>query len=119
DIGVVAGCTAKIEGEIAERYCSRFYRLNDDRLRHSYEDDIVQVQICVLRLRLSPRWKCAEDIFTTKDHQVIAFGEDHQARRRSKPTDNVRNPVSIAGESAHLRRRRAASTSSGAHGPRR
>src|SRR5262249_15880103 len=39
-----------------------------------------------------------------KDHQVIAFGEDHQARRRSKPTDNVGHRVCMSGESAHLRR---------------
>ena len=39
-----------------------------------------------------------------EDHQVIAFGEDHQVRRRSKPTDNVRNRVCMSSESAHLRR---------------
>src|SRR5262249_22613235 len=90
DHRVVTGRTAEIEDDIAERYSSGPYRLDNNGLRQSQEDHIVQIQVCVWRLRLGPRWKRPEDVFTVQDHQVIAFSEDDQARRRSKPADNVR-----------------------------
>src|SRR5262249_47291500 len=73
---------------------------------------VAQIQICVLRLRTGPAWKCPEDVFTVQHHQVIAFGENDETRRRSKPADNVepylygrRNCASLARFLARLARR--------------
>jgi hypothetical protein len=39
-----------------------------------------------------------DDIIAEQHHQVIAFSEDNQVRRRSDPADDVRHCIGMAGE---------------------
>src|SRR5262249_37808053 len=96
NIGVVAGCAGELKAQIAERYSAALYRLNHDRLRQGHKDDIVHIQICVLGLRPGPSWKWPEDVITVQHHQVIAFGENDEARWRSKSAYNVRDRICMA-----------------------
>src|SRR5262249_1947943 len=56
------------------------------------------MEVGVLRLSLRPRRKGACDIVAEHDHEVIAFGEDHQARWRPDPANDIRNRVRVTGE---------------------
>ena len=78
--------------------------LYDGRLGDGHHHDIVQIEIGVSRLRLRPRRERAEDVVAEERHQVIAFGEDHQARGRSDPADNVGHGVGVTGERANAGR---------------
>src|SRR5215831_10565178 len=98
DIRVEARPTADVEREVAERDCARTDHLYAYGLRQGYDDDIVEREVGVLRLCLRPRRERACDIVTEHDHEVIAFGEDHQARWRPDPTNDVRNRVRVTGE---------------------
>src|SRR5215470_4604778 len=56
------------------------------------------MEVGVLRLCLRPRREGACDIVAEHNHEVIAFGEDHQARWRPDPANDVRNRVRVTGE---------------------
>src|SRR5262249_42870293 len=98
DIGIEARPTADVEREVAERDCARTDHLYAYGLRQGYNDDIVETEVGVLRLCLRPRREGACDIVAEHDHEVIAFGEDHQTRWRSDPANDVRNRVRVTGE---------------------
>jgi hypothetical protein len=72
--------------------------LYNDRLRQGDHHNIGQIELAVLWLGLGPRRKCADDIVAEQHHKVIAFGKDHQARRRSDPPDDVRHCIGMTGE---------------------
>src|SRR5262249_43100613 len=98
DVRVETGAAACVEREIAEGYCAGAYHLDENGLRQGYEDDVRQIEIGVLRLRLGPCWERTDDLVARQHHQVIALSEDHKARRRSEPTDHVEHGVRVAGE---------------------
>ena len=50
-----------------------------------------------------PTTERRRDIVTEHHHQVIAFGKDHQARRRSDLADDVKNGVSVTVERSNAR----------------
>jgi hypothetical protein len=98
DIGVETRRTGEVDREIAERDCARTDDLDDHRLRQSHDHDVVQVEIRILRLCLGPIRERADDLLTEKDHQVIALGEDHEARWCPDPTDDVYDGVGVTVE---------------------
>src|SRR5262245_54252791 len=76
DVRIETGLAADVEREVAERDGSSPYHLHDNRLRYGHHDDIAQIEISILRLRLRPSREGAHDIVAEQRHQVIAFGKD-------------------------------------------
>jgi hypothetical protein len=77
--------------------------LDDRRLRQGHNHYVGQVEIGVLALRVGPGRKGPNNIVAEQHHQVVAFGEDHQARRRSDLADNVGYRVCVASERSNTR----------------
>src|SRR5215510_6358071 len=104
DIRVVAGGAGHVDSQVPKHNRARIDHLNDDRLRQGYKNDVVEVEIGILRLRFGPGRKGAENIIAVQDHEVIAFGEDHYACRCSEATDNVRHRICMSGERVNVGR---------------
>src|SRR5262249_18365358 len=95
DIGVETRSAAYLQRQVADRDPTRAYRLYQDRLRQCRDDDIVEIEIGILGLRLCPRRKRSENIVAKQHHQVVALGKAHQPWRRSEPSYYVQNSVCV------------------------
>ena len=71
DVGVVAGGPSHLQGEISEHDGAGADHLNDDRLRQGYKNDVVEIEVSILRLRLGPCRERSENLVAVQDHQVI------------------------------------------------
>src|SRR5262245_12441304 len=98
DVGIEAGLATDVERQVAKRDSASPDHLDDDRLGYGHHYYVVQIEIGILHLRLGPRRECADHVFAEQRHEVIAFGKDHQTRRRSDPADDVRYSVGVTGK---------------------
>jgi hypothetical protein len=98
DVGKEARSAADVEREIAERDRAGADHLDDDRLWQGHDHDVVEAEMCMLRLRPGPRGKCADDVVAEQDHEVIAFGVDDETRRCPDPPDDIEHGVGVSRE---------------------
>src|SRR5262249_12165236 len=91
-------CALSRSGDRVQRDSPSLYHLDDDRLGYGHHYYVVQIEIGILRLRLGPRREWGDHVVAEQRHEVIAFGKDHEARRRSDPADDVRHGVGVTGK---------------------
>ena len=89
DIGIEPARPAHFDGEVAERDPAAEQHPDDYRLRQGDDQDVVQRQSGILRLRPGPGAERLNDLAAEESRKMTALGKDGQTDRRAETSNDV------------------------------
>ena len=105
DVGIERARPAYLNGEVAEREAAAEQHPDNDGLRQRDDDNVVEGQTGIWRLRPGPGAEGRDDLAAEQNREMIALGKYRQTNRRAEPPDDIGYRIGVTVECRSTRGR--------------